>query len=212
MKGTQASGGKTSNSAKWHKIWKDGLPNRFIYGLEIDPAEPTTVYAALGGYSTARWLPEGGYLDQNTDVGSGHVFKSTDAGETFVDISGNLPDVVTTAIIKRGEQLIVGTDIGVFISSDLEGSEWAPLGDLPNLPINQLVLQPGDDTKLFAATFGRGVQLYNFENATTGGGTPGGNDSAGGKGGAALPGALLVLLAGGWLRRRSQRANPARRR
>ena len=198
---------QAGTSDGWHHATAAGLPNRFIYGLEIDPEDPQTVYAALGGYSTARWLGEGGYLDENTNIGAGHVFKSTDAGESFVDISGNLPDVVTTAIIKRGEQLIVGTDIGVFISSDLDGTEWAPLGDLPNVPINQLVLQPGDDSKLFAATFGRGVQLFNFDNATTPPVTPGPSTpgTGTGAGGAVLPLGLLMMLAGGlWRRRRPQ--------
>lgn len=124
------------------------------------------MYVVLGGYSTARWLPNGQYLDKNPRIGDGHVFKSTDGGETFTDISGNLPDVVTTAVALRGTQLIVGTDIGVFISNDLEGHHWAPLGDLPNVPVNQLVLKPGDPSKLFAGTFGRGVQLYDFAKVT----------------------------------------------
>ncbi len=35
--------------------------------------------------------------------------------------------------------------------------------------MNQLVLKPGDDTQLFAGTFGRGVQQYVFK---AGSGTP----------------------------------------
>jgi hypothetical protein len=153
---------RTGTSAGWHQASLNGLPNRFIYGVEMDPADPQTVYVTLGGYSTARWLPAGGYLDDNANIGVGHVFRSTDAGENFVDISGNLPDTNVTAIVKRGNQLVVGTDIGVFISSDLDGSEWAPLGNLPNVPVNQLVLQPGNAQNLYAGTFGRGVQLYTF--------------------------------------------------
>ncbi|MGJ8668355.1 MAG: hypothetical protein ACSHXK_02605 [Oceanococcus sp.] len=153
---------RLGTSQGWHQASVNGLPNRFIYGVEMDSNNPETVFVTLGGYSTARWLQPGGYLDENADIGAGHVFRSDDAGENFVDISGNLPDTNVTAIVKRGEQLVVATDIGVFISSDLNGSEWAPLGDLENVPVNQLVIQPGDDTKLFAGTFGRGVKLYQF--------------------------------------------------
>ena len=166
----------------WHHATAAGLPNRFIYGIEIDHQNPATVYVGLGGYSTARWLPPGGYQDQNPNLGVGHVYKSTDAGESFVDISGNLPEVAVTAILQRGNQLIVGTDIGVFISSDLNGSQWAPLGDLPNVPVNQLDLQPGDDRKLFAGTFGRGVQLYEFSTAATPGIPGSGSGSGSGAG------------------------------
>lgn len=185
----------------WHVATAQGLPNRYIYDIEIDPQDPETVYVVLGGYSTARWLPDGQYLDTNANVGSGFVFKSTDAGETFTDISGNLPEVITTAIVQRGNQLIVGTDIGVFISSDLSGSQWAPLGDLPSVPVNDLVLKPGDDRQLFAGTFGRGVQLYNFAKASDGGGGSGGTEDAGRFGGALPAGSLVLLLSALLLRR-----------
>lgn len=193
----------------WHAASASGLPNRYIYDIEADAANPETVYVVLGGYSTARWLPDGQYLDTNANRGSGRVFKSTDAGESFVDISGDLPDVITTAIIQRGNQLIVGTDIGVFISSDLEGSAWAPLGDLPSVPVNQLVLKPGDDRTLFAGTFGRGVQTYDFAKATDGGGGDGGGKPDAGRFGGAMPaGALLVLLGAFALRiRRARRSH-----
>ncbi len=153
---------RKGTSEGWHQASLNGLPNRFIYGIEMNDDNPSEVYVTLGGYSTARWIQPGGYLDENPNLGEGHVFRSDDAGENFVNISGNLPNTPVTAIVKRGDQLIVGTDLGVFISSDLNGSEWAPLGDLENVPVNQLVLQPGDDRKLFAATFGRGVKLYTF--------------------------------------------------
>jgi hypothetical protein len=188
----------------WHHVAAEGLPNRFIYGIEIDPADPQTIYVVLGGYSTARWAPPGQHLDSNPDLGRGSVFKSTDAGATFTNISGNLPETVTTAILKRGDQLIVGTDIGAFISSDLVGTEWAPLGDLPSVPVNQLVLKPGDDRKLFAGTFGRGVQLYDFAEATSGGGDGDGEGprDAGRFGGGLPLGAVLVLFGAALLRRR----------
>jgi hypothetical protein len=190
----------------WHHASAQGLPNRFIYGIKIDPADHKTVYVTLGGYSTARWAPPGQHLDGNADLGRGTVFKSTDAGETFTNISGNLPETVTTAIVKRGNQLIVGTDIGVFISSDLNGSQWAPLGDLPSVPVNQLVLKPGDDRQLFAGTFGRGVQVYDFAKASDGsGGGNGGSDKPrdAGRFGGGLPlGAVLVLFGAALLRRR----------
>ncbi|MGB1556973.1 MAG: hypothetical protein ACPHCJ_04250 [Oceanococcaceae bacterium] len=170
----------------WHQASLNGLPNRFIYGVEMAEDNPAEVYVALGGYSTARWIQPGGYLDETPDLGEGHVFRSTDAGENFVNISGNLPDTPVTAIVKRGNQLIVGTDLGVFISSDLNGSEWAPLGDLEHVPVNQLVLQPGNDANLFAGTFGRGVKLYRFDQATDGSEPDpdvGGGDGDGGVGG-----------------------------
>jgi hypothetical protein len=202
--------------AGWHDAALGGLPNRNIYNVHIDRDDPTgkTVYVVLGGYSTARWAPPGQYGDTNDNLQTGkNVWVSKDAGETFTSVQGNLPDVITSAILKRGNQLIVGTDIGVFISSDLNGTEWAPLGDLPSVPVNQLVLKPGDDKQLFAGTFGRGVQQYVFEassgGSSSGGSSSGGSSGGGGDGGSngrfggSAGGSLLALLAAAaWLRRR----------
>ncbi len=162
---------KKGASDNWHQAGMAGLPNRYIYSVKMDPQDTKTVYATLGGYSTARWAAPGQYGDKNANIGKGHVFVSHDAAEHFSDISGDLPDTVVSFLVRRGSQLVVGTDIGAFISSDLTGAHWAPLGDLASVPINQLVLKPGDDSKLFAATFGRGVQLYDFSTANSGGGS-----------------------------------------
>jgi hypothetical protein len=172
---------KKGSADGWHQAKMTGLPNRYIYSIKVDPQDTQTVYVTLGGYSTARWAPPGQYLDSNANIGSGHVFVSHDAGETFADLSGDLPDTVVSYLVKRGSQLIVGTDIGVFISNDLSGANWAPLGDLPSVPVNQLVFKPGDDTQLFAGTFGRGVQLFQFGGGgtTTGGTTTGGTTTGG---------------------------------
>ena len=151
---------KKGTAAGWHQASMKGLPNRYIYDIEIDQTDPRTVYVVLGNYSTIRWLDAPQYEDKNPNIGSGHVFKSTDAGEHFTDISGNLPDVITTAVIRAGDQLVIGTDIGAFISSDLKGSLWAPLGSWPNVPINELVVDPANSKRIFAATWGRGVQTY----------------------------------------------------
>jgi len=154
-------------SIGWHLASAAGLPNRYVYVTYIDPQDPTrhTVYVGLGSnYNTARWSEAGQYLDANPAIGTGHLFVSSDAGETFTNIGGNLPNVEVSAIVRRGNQLIVGTQIGVFISSDLSGSKWAPLGDGPgaSTAIQNLILQPGNPDHLFAGTYGRGVQLYDF--------------------------------------------------
>jgi hypothetical protein len=147
----------------WHFAAAAGLPNRFITAIEINPNDPEIVFVALSGYSNAQWLPPGQYLDPNTDIGTGHVFKSTDAGETFVDISGNLPDVPVFGVTLRNGQLLASTQVGPFISSDTDGSLWAPFGNgLPNSPVLQLTTFPGDLSQVFASSYGRGVWRYRF--------------------------------------------------
>jgi hypothetical protein len=161
----------------WHFASIKGLPNRFITSISIDPADPKTVYVTLGGYANRQWVPPGSYLDTNTNIGTGHVFKSTDAGENFVDISGNLPDAIATAVKLRKGQLMVGMDVGAFISSDTNGTTWAPFGsNLPNVPIQQFQTMAADDTQLFVATYGRGIYKTTLPDtmvSTTGGTTTG---------------------------------------
>jgi len=150
-----------ASSDGWHLAAAEGLPNRYISAIEIDPADPRTLYVTLQGYSR-RWTPPGA-IDDPMDVGEGHVFKSTDAGQTFTDISGNLPDIPAVSVVTRGDQLVVGTDLGVFVSSDLDGSEWAPLGTgLPNVAVSNVQIAPQDPDLLVAGTYGRGVYTYRF--------------------------------------------------
>ena len=147
----------------WHFASARGLDNRFITAIEIDPGNAATVYVTLSGYSNAQWLPPGQYLDPNTNIGAGHVFKSVNGGEDFVDVSGNLPNIPVFWVTLRNDQLIVGTQIGAFISSDTDGSLWAPFGvGMPNVPTLQLTTFPGDLTQMYASTFGRGVWRYRF--------------------------------------------------
>jgi photosystem II stability/assembly factor-like uncharacterized protein len=148
----------------WHIAAAAGLPERFVNGVTIDPDDPSTVYVALGGYGR-RWVPPGANGDAAEAVGEGHVYRSTDAGETFVDISGNLPDIPSNFIVVRGGQLLVATDFGVFASPTRGGGTWGLLGaefDLPLAPVAHMVLKPGDPDTMMVSTFGRGVYSYSF--------------------------------------------------
>jgi hypothetical protein len=153
----------------WHIAAARGLPKRFITSIAIDPRDARTIVVTLGGYSR-RWVPPGTLHDEATlaTIGEGHVFKSTDGGETFVDISGDLPDVPATWVTLRGNQIIVATDIGVFASSTNGGTSYAPLVGLPVVPISTMNLKPDNPNMLVAATYGRGIWIYRFSKALGG--------------------------------------------
>ncbi|HEX8208180.1 MAG TPA: hypothetical protein VF587_19110, partial [Solirubrobacteraceae bacterium] len=105
--------------------------------------------------------------EDTSRVGSGHVFKSTDAGESFTDVSGNLPDIPANWSVLHDGQLVVGTDIGVFASCDTTGGDYVRLGTgLPTVPVSSLRFRPGHPDELFVATFGRGVYRYVFKDAS----------------------------------------------
>ncbi len=191
--GPQAPKRLTGNG--WHIAAAKGLPKRYVTAVAMDPASPSTVYVTLAGYGR-RWAIPGAVGDDTSRVGAGHVFRSTDAGASFTDISGDLPDIPADWVTVRGGQLIIATDIGVFASSDTQGSHYSALGSgLPTVPVFHLALKPGDPNTLVAATYGRGVYTYAFPrgSASSTAGAPGTILGSGGPG---------ACIAGGRLRYR----------
>jgi hypothetical protein len=150
----------TGTSQGWHFARARGLPNRIITGVAIDPRNARTVYVSLGGYGR-RWTPPGS-LDDPSQVGKGHVYVSTDAGNTFRNISGNLPDARVMFLELRGDEIIAAGDVGVFIKKR-NARNWALLGrGLPNVPVHSVEMSPVDRNLLVVATHGRGPWTYRF--------------------------------------------------
>jgi hypothetical protein len=147
----------------WHIAAAQGLPNRWITSIRIDPSDATgkTVYATLGGFSS-HWIPPGALGDQVANVGTGHVFVSHDAGETFTDVSGTIPDAPADWVLPFKGKLIVGTDVGVFSSTDLTGGTYSLLGDLPVMPVVHLTIDPANPNRIIAATYGRGAYAFTW--------------------------------------------------
>ncbi len=198
-------GGSEPPSPETPDGWRDaaakGLPNRLIMAIEIDPDDPKTVYVGMGAYMSPYRGP-GSFGEDSTgaDVKAGNLFKSTDAGQTFKDITGSLPHLPVTTIVARNKQLLVGTDVGAFISSDLNGSQWATLGNgLPNVPVTMLKLRPGNPNQVYASTFGRHIWTYEFTGDAAVKATSTSVSGKQGKGlllGALAPWMLLVMLFG----------------
>src|SRR5207237_3246609 len=82
---------------------------------------------------------------------------TTNAGVTWTDISSNLPSVPAYALVVDPiGRLFVGTEVGVYASSDGGGS-WQRFGQgLPNVPVVDLEFNAALGT-LAAATQGRGA-------------------------------------------------------
>jgi hypothetical protein len=149
----------------WHIASAQGLPSRYITSIRMDPNNPSTVYVTLAGYGR-RWAFPGAVGEDTSKVGSGHVFMSTDAGEHFTDITGNLPDVPANWSVLHNGQLVVGTDIGTFVSCNANGGDYSVLGNgLPTAPISTLQFKPNDPDLLVVATYGRGIYTYRFDDS-----------------------------------------------
>jgi len=143
-----ASGIATNFGGTWHQVNMSGLPNRYIAGITVDPSNPAHAYAIFNGYSR-RFVPGGG---------AGHVFETLDGGASWTDISGNLPDVASDALVLSHGQLALGTDVGMFTAAAGGGpsTSWSRLGTgLPNAVDDDVTIGP--DGSIYAATHGRGV-------------------------------------------------------
>lgn len=146
----------------WTNTTRAPLPNRFIGDLAIHPTDPNIAYVVYGGYN------------RNTQQTPGHVFRTTDGGQTWADVSNNLPDIPANAIEvdpNNPNEIYVGTDLGVFFSSDGAAS-WAPLtqGGFPFVPVYDLDITTTTPRYIFAATHGRGI--YRAQLDASGGTTP----------------------------------------
>jgi hypothetical protein len=179
-------GGLATNVGRdWHIAKAKGLPQRFITSVTMDPKNHKTVYATLGASAARYWAPIGALGDDASASGGGYVYKSTDGGESFTDITGDLPKLQATWSVVRGGQLLVANAVGIFASAGTNGGHYAPLGKgLPTAAVFSMGLKPGDPNTLVAASYGRGGYVYRFPSGsqlppdtTTPGG--GGNESGG---------------------------------
>jgi photosystem II stability/assembly factor-like uncharacterized protein len=127
--------------------WSDDLAGPVLPGFTITriltgPTNAQVVYAVVANF------------------GASHLFCSKDGGTTWADIDrGRLPDSPHHAIAipsTKPSTLYVCSDAGVHVSTDA-GENWETLtGNLPTVPIVDLVYHEVDGT-LTAASYGRSI-------------------------------------------------------
>jgi uncharacterized protein (TIGR03437 family) len=146
----------TDNVQGASTVWVErstGLPGRPLSQVVFDPVQPSSLYAVASGFHIA---PAGTVVPGD---GPGHVFKTTDYGQTWTDISVNLPNVPCNDIVVDPDipgTLYLATDIGVFLSQD-DGASWTTLSaGLPRVLVRSLNLHRPSRT-LRAVTHGRGM-------------------------------------------------------
>ncbi len=132
----------------WQHV-SDSLPNRYVTDIAAHPTDPMTFYVTFSGYS----------LDENTP----YIFVTHDAGSTWTDVTDNLPHAPVNAVEvdpSHPNLVYVGTDMGVYYSTE-GGGNWQPLGTgLPNSVVMDLALDDGSRT-LIAGTHGR--SMFRFD-------------------------------------------------
>ncbi len=136
--------------ASWEKI-NNELPDKYVTSVVPSPNEVNTVYATLSGFKGEGIEP--------------YVFRSENNGDTWENISGDLPeigginDILVLPNTQNDSLLFVGTDLGVYASSDL-GATWQRLGEgMPFVAVFDIEYEPTEH-RLIAGTFARSMYSY----------------------------------------------------
>lgn len=129
----------------WTEI-TDGLqPHRFTSRITASAYDEGTVYLTQNG--------------KRSDDFAAYVWKSTDYGQTWESVAGNIPFGPVNVIRedpKNADLLYVGTDVSVYVTMDGGGTWHVVADDLPSTFVHDLVIHPRDDI-MVAATHGRGM-------------------------------------------------------
>ena len=171
---------KMDSNFSWQSVSQSFGGN--IDVLEIDPNDDNTIYLGVNTFlyrsadagATFNFVQnfnddiaaiEVNGNDSNTlyvsTVGSfGEVYRSTNSGSSFSNITYDLPNLGKNALppqpLNAIENLYVGTSAGVYRLED-NATSWEPfLNNLPNSSIRDLEINTTDGI-MTAATYGRGV-------------------------------------------------------
>jgi photosystem II stability/assembly factor-like uncharacterized protein len=143
------------------RVWtsKDGgqrwqeLTDRFpvevrglwVSRIEASPHAETTAFVAWTGYREDRRSP--------------FLFRTDDGGETWLPIEHDLPMEPINVVRQHPRNpnvLLVGTEMGAYVSVD-DGAQWFRLGSgLPRVAVHDLVVHPRE-SHVLVGTHGRGV-------------------------------------------------------
>lgn len=126
-----------------------GIPDTTFISTVLPSAhDANTVYASFDNHKAGDFAP--------------YIAKSTDLGERWEIISGDLPEKGTVYVIREDHKnpnlLYAGTEYGVFFSAD-QGESWTQLKNgVPTIMVADMAIQKQHDD-LVLGTFGRGFYI-----------------------------------------------------
>lgn len=138
--------------ASWTNVAPNvpGLPRDDIYVSRILPSrfEDGTAYLTYDGHELGYFRP--------------WVFRTTDFGRSWANITGNLPDDEPVYAIEQDHRnpnlLFVGTEFGIYFTVD-GGERWMELaGNLPTVAVHDIVVHPREPDVIIG-THGRGIWI-----------------------------------------------------
>ena len=119
---------------------------RFVTKIHASSSDPATAYIAFTGHFHDDFRP--------------HLFKTTNAGDTWTRITGDMPsEGVVMAMVEHPDNpslLFAGIHNGLMVSVN-GGEHWTRAGgDLPPVSVNDIKIKNGD---LVLGTYGRGIMI-----------------------------------------------------
>jgi photosystem II stability/assembly factor-like uncharacterized protein len=126
--------------------------DRWITCVECSPFAEGTAFVAIDRH-------------RNDDVGA-YVFKTTDYGETWTAVMGDLPENGPVHVVRQSSRnadlLFAGTEFGLYATLD-GGKHWRPVtnGLPPAVRVNDLVIHPRD-RDLVIGTHGRSIYVMDI--------------------------------------------------
>jgi len=121
-----------------------GNPGFWVSRVLASQHQPATAYVTYTGLRHDDFRP--------------FLYKTTDYGETWTSIAGNLPAKSINVVRedpKNPNLLFVGMDFGVYVTID-GGRTWTEMkGSLPTQPVHDLLIHPREND-LIVGTHGRG--------------------------------------------------------
>lgn len=130
----------------WELVSEDLPQNRWVSQVHASNHDAGTAYASLNGY--------------RFDEFKTYLYKTTDYGQSWTPIKGNLPESVANVIVQdpeKPEMLYAGLDFGTFVSFD-DGNEWFLLNGVPNVPSYDMTVHPRE-MELVIGTHGRSIYV-----------------------------------------------------
>lgn len=143
------------------QVTRDGGATWTNVAANVPGVGPDAVVSGIEASRTAAGTAYATFERRMMDDFRPYVFRTTDFGRTWTNITGNLPTNDYVQVIREDPKnpnlLYVGTELGLYASWS-GGGDWTRLhlGNLPSVAVHEVLVHPRDN-ELVLATHGRAL-------------------------------------------------------
>ncbi len=139
----------TNDGAQWNNVTPPAVAGHYISKIEPSRHATNTAYVAVDGHRSDDMNP--------------HILMTTDAGASWTDITGDLPEGGSVKVVREDVRsdnvLYCGTERAAYVSIN-RGKSWVKLNgkSLPTVSVDDLAVHPRE-IDLVAGTHGRSAYI-----------------------------------------------------